>query len=62
MLKGDDVLAVQARLAKLGFDPGKPDGAYGPKSAAAVTAFQATRKIGADGIVGPATRAELKKD
>ena len=62
MLKGDDVLSVQARLIELGFDPGKADGAYGPKSTAAVTAFQAARKIEADGIVGPITRAELKKD
>ena len=61
MLKGNDVLAVQARLVELGFDPGKPDGAYGPKSTAAVTAFQAARKIEADGIVGPITRAELAK-
>ena len=61
MPKGDDVLAVQARLTELGFDPGKADGVYGPKSAAAVTAFQAARKIEADGIVGPITRAELAK-
>ena len=61
MLKGDDVLAVQARLTELGFDPGKADGVYGPKSAAGVTAFQAARKIEADGIVGPITRAELRK-
>ena len=61
MSKGDDVLAVQARLTELGFDPGKADGVYGPKSAAGVTAFQAARKIEADGIVGPITRTELGK-
>ena len=62
MPKGDDVLAVQARLTELGFDPGKADGVYGPKSSAGVTAFQAARKIEADGIVGPVTRAKLKKE
>ncbi|MDD3244268.1 MAG: peptidoglycan-binding domain-containing protein [Eubacteriales bacterium] len=61
MLKGDDVLAVQARLIVLGFDPGTVDGIYGPKSAAAVTAFQTARGIKADGIVGPDTRRELSK-
>lgn len=61
MLKGEDVLAVQARLLELGFDLGKADGVYGPKSAAAVTAFQMARGIKADGIVGPDTRRELAK-
>lgn len=61
MLKGGDVLAVQARLIVLGFDPGTSDGIYGPKSAAAVTAFQTARGIEADGIVGPDTRRELSK-
>ena len=62
MLKGGDVLAVQARLIDLGFDPGKADGVYGPNSAAGVAAFQAARRIDADGIVGPITRTELAKD
>lgn len=59
MLRGDDVLAVQARLTELGFDPGKTDGVYGPKSTAAVTAFQAAAGIEDDGIVGPVTRGRL---
>ena len=61
MLKGDDVLAVQAQLIALGFDPGTADGIYGPKSAAALTAFQKARGIEVDGIVGPDTRRELSK-
>ena len=59
MLRGEDVLAVQARLIELGFDPGKADSVYGPMTAAAVTTFQASRKIEADGIVGTITRREL---
>ena len=61
MLRGDDVLAVQARLIELGFDPGKADGVYGPLTKAAVTAFQGSRGIEADGIVGPVMRAEFVK-
>lgn len=61
MLKGNDVLAVQARLIELGYDPGTADGVYGPKTAAAVTVLQAERGIAQDGIVGPDTRRELSK-
>jgi len=60
MLRGEDVLAVQARLLELGFDPGKVDGVYGPMTAAAVIAFQSSRQLDADGIVGPITRAALQ--
>ena len=59
MLRGDDVLAVQARLIELGFDPGKADGVYGPLTKAAVTAFQSSRNVETDGVVGPITRAAL---
>ena len=62
MLRGEDVLAVQARLIELSFEPGKADGVYGPLTAVAVTSFQGSRGIEADGIVGPITRAELTKD
>ena len=61
MLRGDDVLAVQARLVELGFNPGNADGVYGPLTTAAITAFQGSRGIEADGIVGPVTRSELER-
>ena len=59
MLRGEDVLAVQARLIELGFDPGKADGVYGPLTSAAVVSFQAAKCLEADGVVGPITRAAL---
>lgn len=59
MMTGSDVLAVQRRLAALGYDPGPLDGVYGPATAAAVTAFQRAAGIAVDGIVGPETREAL---
>ena len=59
MLRGEDVLVVQARLIELGFDPGKADGMYGPMTAAAVTVFQTLQQIESDGIVGTITRRAL---
>ncbi|MEA4929478.1 MAG: peptidoglycan-binding domain-containing protein [Candidatus Limiplasma sp.] len=60
MFRGEDVLAVQARLLELGFDPGKADGVYGPMTAAAVITFQSSRQLDADGVVGPVTHAALQ--
>ena len=59
MQQGEDVLAVQVRLKQLGFDPGKADGFFGPKTATAVKAFQQSAGIKADAIVGPDTRGRL---
>ena len=61
MLRGEDVLAVQARLTELGFDTGKADGIYGPRTATAVSAFQAAAGVQVDGIVGPITRRKLSQ-
>ena len=47
---------VQARLRDLGFDPGPIDGIRGPRTEAAVRAFQHSRDLVVDGIVGPKTR------
>src|SRR5262249_30549667 len=60
-LRGADVAAVQRRLTVLGFDPGLPDGLYGPATERAVRAFQASAGLDADGIVGPRTRTALAK-
>lgn len=54
-VRGIEVERVQERLLADGFDPGEVDGVYGPRTAAAVRAFQTQHKIGADGEVGPET-------
>ncbi|HEX4521123.1 MAG TPA: peptidoglycan-binding protein [Gaiellaceae bacterium] len=59
LLEGGDVLAVQRRLAALGFPPGPLDGQYGPATERAVRRLQAAAGIEIDGIVGPQTRAAL---
>ena len=51
-ITGDSVRKLQASLAKAGFDCGL-DGSFGPKTEAAVKAFQAAKGMPQDGIVGP---------
>jgi N-acetylmuramoyl-L-alanine amidase len=61
LLRGDDVAELQERLAALGFDPGRVDGIYGAATRTAVAAFQRDAGLGADGVVGPSTLAELRR-
>ena len=60
-MKGEDVRRLQRRLMELGY--GLPrygaDGEYGAETAAAVKAFQADRKLVADGAAGEMTLAAL---
>jgi len=51
-MRGDDVQAMQAILAKLGFDCGRADGIFGPNTLRALTEFQQNYGITADGICG----------
>ncbi|HEX6648575.1 MAG TPA: peptidoglycan-binding protein [Pyrinomonadaceae bacterium] len=57
---GPDVLTLQSTLKQLGFDPNGVDGTFGPGTEAAVIAFQTSKGLTADGIVGPATMAALQ--
>jgi peptidoglycan hydrolase-like protein with peptidoglycan-binding domain len=53
------VKALQQRLAHLDFHPGRADGLFGPKTEAAVKAFQRKHELPASGIVGPKTWSAL---
>lgn len=59
---GKDVLRLQQRLAEIGFPPGAPDGAFGPATTAALTAFQLSRGLLPDGVMGPRTAEALDLD
>ncbi|MCA9312191.1 MAG: peptidoglycan-binding protein [Phycisphaerales bacterium] len=55
----ETVTGQQARLNNLGFFSGPVDGIVGPRTRAATRAFQKSRGITDDGIIGPVTRAHL---
>lgn len=56
---GNAVRDYQQQLAQRGFDPGPVDGVKGPRTTAAIKAFQKANGLDDDGIVGPLTRAKL---
>ena len=58
-MRGEDVFNVQTALIQHGFDL-IPDKIFGPGTDAAVTAFQNSKGITADGIVGAQTLKALK--
>ncbi|MFY0527353.1 peptidoglycan-binding protein [Archangium gephyra] len=57
--RGEPVRALQNRLNQLGFNVGAADGSFGPKTEAAVKAFQRAKGLTADGVVGPKTWDKL---
>ncbi|MBT9315719.1 peptidoglycan-binding protein [Leptothoe spongobia TAU-MAC 1115] len=58
---GPDVSTLQQRLAALNLYTGLVDGVFGLQTAEAVEQFQRQAGLGVDGVVGPATWAELLK-
>lgn len=60
--KGPAVSQLQRALADKGFNPGQIDGDFGPRTEAALKAFQKSRGIEADGIYGPQSRAAFSRD
>jgi N-acetylmuramoyl-L-alanine amidase len=60
-MTGDDVLALQQRLAELGYDTGQTDGVFGPKTDGCIREFQRDRGFPDDGVFGPDTFKELTR-
>jgi hypothetical protein len=56
----EQLTGVQARLNNLGYDCGPVDGINGPRTEAAVRAFQKDHGLDIDGIPGSKTQAALK--
>lgn len=56
---GPAVAKLQSALVKTGFLTGAADGSFGPKTTAALKAFQAANGLSADGAVGPKTWEKL---
>ena len=56
----ESLSGVQARLNNLGYDCGPVDGINGPRTQAAVKAFQQDHGLDVDAIPGPKTQAALK--
>jgi putative chitinase len=55
------VLALQRQLRRVGYSPGPADGIDGPRTRAALRAFQGAAGLVVDGIAGPATWAALER-
>jgi len=62
LVRGEDVVAVQDQLLKLGFATGEPDGVYGPRTRDSVSSFQTAQNLRPDGMVGPLTWRRLFED
>ncbi|WP_411333228.1 L,D-transpeptidase family protein [Metabacillus indicus] len=57
--RGSEVKHLQQLLTSKGFDTRGIDGIFGSNTDKAVRSFQKSKKLSADGIVGPATRKAL---
>ena len=57
----DEATGAQARLKNLGFDPGKIDGIVGPKTKAAIAAFQLQHGLQLTSALDGPTRSRLQQ-
>ena len=58
---GDDVAMLQERLLELGFDSGRVDGVFGPRTERALKGLQREYGLVSDGVCGPSTLRALKQ-
>ena len=61
MLRGDDVSELQESLGALGFDAGRVDGIFGPRTESALEQFQRNAGLTVDRVCGPDTVAALRR-
>ena len=61
MMRGDDVATLQRKLLEMGFDIGKADGIFGPRSSAGLKEFQRAVGIDPDGRCGANTVVALMR-
>jgi N-acetylmuramoyl-L-alanine amidase len=61
MLRGDDVGELQQDLGALGFDAGRVDAIFGPRTKDALERFQRNMAITVDGVCGPDVIAALRR-
>lgn len=60
-MRGDDVTSLQAELCRLGFDAGRVDGIFGPRTAGALLEFQRSCGMPGDGVFGPESLRYLER-
>jgi N-acetylmuramoyl-L-alanine amidase len=60
-MRGDDVTQLQGDLCRLGFDTGRVDGIFGPRTAGALLEFQRSCGMPGDGVCGPDTLRYLDR-
>ncbi|HEX5203081.1 N-acetylmuramoyl-L-alanine amidase [Paractinoplanes rhizophilus] len=60
-LVGEDVRTLQERLLEMGYDTGRADSIYGPRTARAVAQFQREVGLTQDGSCGPQTMKALRR-
>ena len=61
LIRGDDVLDLQQRLTRMGFDCGRPDGIFGPLTDSALREFQRNVGMEPDGTCGFTTYWALER-